>query len=353
MMLAWQGIVFALASAILFGTSTPLAKLLLGSGVSPWLLAGLLYFFSGLGLAVLLLGRRVTGIGTRETPLKKADLPWLIAVIITGGVVAPVLLMAGLAYTDASAAALLLNLEGVATIAIAWLIFHEAADTRIVIGAIAIIAGAILLSWQGSTGAISWGALGIAGASIAWAIDNNLTRRISNADPIQIAMIKGLVAGAVNLTLAVVSESVVPTVGQVAASGVIGFLGYGVSLVLFVLALRHLGAARTGAYFAVAPFVGVVIAVTLLSEPVTPRLISAGLLIGLGLWLHLTERHEHHHHHAFQDHEHGHTHDDHHQHEHTLGDPLGESHAHRHTHQPIVHGHPHYPDLHHEHPHKH
>ena len=351
-MFARRGIVLALISATLFGASTPSAKLLLGAGVSPWLLAGLLYFFSGLGLAILLLGRRLAGFEPSETPLKPADLPWLIAVVVTGGVVAPVLMMVGLANTDASAAALLLNVEGVATIAIAWFVFREAADIRIVIGAGAIIGGAVLLSWQGEGGQISWGALGIAGASIAWAIDNNLTRRISNADPIQIAMIKGLVAGAANLALAAMSDTAYLTLSEIAGSAAIGFLGYGVSLVMFVLALRQLGAARTGAYFAVAPFVGVLVAVTLLSEPITVRLILAGLLMGIGLWLHVSEHHEHHHHHAFQDHEHGHTHDEHHQHDHGPGDPSGEPHAHRHVHRPLIHAHPHYPDVHHEHSHE-
>ena len=350
---AQWGIVLALGSALLFGASTPMAKLLLGSGIDPWLLAGLLYFSAGVGLAASLLLRTLAGFGTREPPLNWNDLPWLLLVVVTGGLVAPVLLMVGLSTTEASAAALLLNLEGVATIAIAWFVFREGADRRIVIGASAIIAGAVLLSWQGSTGSISWGAIAIAGAAIAWAIDNNLTRKISGADPVQIAMIKGLVAGPANLVLAVINQPALPTAGQIAAAAGIGFVGYGVSLVWFVLALRHLGAARTGAYFALAPFVGVLLAVTVLSEPVTPRLIVAALLMGIGLWLHITEHHEHLHEHPVQEHEHMHTHDAHHRHEHGTNVASGEPHAHRHTHAPLIHGHPHYPDLHHQHGHKH
>jgi drug/metabolite transporter (DMT)-like permease len=353
LMLAWRSILYALGSAALFGASTPMAKLLLGSGVSPWLLAGLLYLGSGVGLAVVMCVRRLMGGRRQESPLMSGDLPWLIAAFVSGGLAAPVLLMIGLSSTEASTAALLLNLEGVATMAIAWLIFREGTDARIVIGALAIVGGAIILAWEGGPRGLSWAAVAIAAAAIAWAVDNNLTRKIANADPIQIAMIKGIVAGAANLALAIVDNAAVPAPGQIGASAAIGFFGYGVSLVLFVLALRHLGAARTGAYFAIAPFVGVVIAVTVLSEPVTPQLIVAGVLMGMGLWLHVSEHHEHQHQHAIQDHNHAHTHDEHHRHEHDRGDLPGEPHAHRHTHEPIVHGHPHYPDLHHEHPHRH
>jgi drug/metabolite transporter (DMT)-like permease len=352
-MVARRGIVYALGSAVLFGASTPMAKLLLGSGVSPWLLAGLLYLSSGVGLAVVMFARPLAAGRRQESPLLSRDLPWLIAAIVSGGIAAPVLLMIGLSSTEASTAALLLNLEVVATIAIAWFIFREGTDGRIVIGALAILSGAIILAWEGGPRGLSWGAVAIAAASIAWAVDNNLTRKISTADPVQVAMIKGIVAGVANLALATIDNAAVPAVDQIAASAAIGFFGYGVSLVLFVLALRHLGAARTGAYFAIAPFVGVVIAVTVLSEPFTPRLIVAGVLMAMGLWLHVSERHEHHHQHALQDHNHAHTHDEHHRHQHDRGDITGEPHAHRHTHEPIVHRHPHYPDLHHQHLHPH
>jgi drug/metabolite transporter (DMT)-like permease len=272
-------------------------------------------------------------------------------VILFGGVLGPVLLMLGLARTEAAAASLLLNLEGLATMAIAWIVFRESVDRRLLAGAFAILAGATLLSWQGGTAGIGWGALLIAGACLAWGIDNNLTRKLSAADPVQIAMLKGLVAGAVNLALALAHGATLPDAGTAAAAGAVGFVGYGVSLVMFVLALRHLGAARTGAYFSTAPFIGAALAVAMFGEAVTANLVAAALLMALGVYLHLTERHEHEHRHEATEHEHRHVHDAHHRHAHAANDPPDEPHAHRHRHAPLRHKHPHYPDLHHRHEH--
>ena len=352
-LLAWPWVPLALLSAALFGISTPFAKLLLGDGVSPWLLAGLLYFGSGLGLAILQAMRRASGLALAEAPLRRADLPWLVLVVLSGGAVAPVLLMLGLAMTTASSASLLLNLEGLATMALAWVLFGENVDRRLLAGAAAILAGAILLSWQGGPAGFGWGAAAIAGACLAWGLDNNLTRRLSAADPVQIAMIKGLAAGAVNLILALIVGAQLPTAGAIGGAALVGFIGYGVSLVLFVLGLRHLGAARAGAYFATAPFIGALVAIALLGEPLTFQLVLAGALMAIGLWLHLAEAHEHEHRHEAFEHEHRHAHDAHHQHSHGPGDPEGEPHSHAHRHLPLVHKHPHYPDLHHRHGHSH
>jgi drug/metabolite transporter (DMT)-like permease len=349
--IARGGIALALGSAALFGASTPIAKLLLGS-IDPWLLAGLLYLGSGAGLTLLRLGRGRLGDGSAEAPLARADLPWLAAAILAGGVVGPLLLMVGLRLTQASAASLLLNLEGLATLAIAWLAFREPVDRRLLVGAFAILAGAALLSWQGGRLGLGWGAVAIAGACLAWGIDNNLTRRIAAADPLQIALSKGLVAGAVNLGLALVGGAAWPSPGPLLAALVLGFFGYGVSLVLFVLALRQLGTARTGAYFATAPFLGALLAVLLLGDAVTPVLLAAALLMAIGLYLHLAERHEHDHVHEPAEHAHRHVHDAHHDHPHATGDPPGEPHSHWHRHAPLVHRHPHYPDLHHRHEHR-
>lgn len=348
--LIWPGAPLALASAALFGASTPFAKLLIGS-IDAWLLAGLLYLASGVGLALVLAFQRVLGLASREAPLRRRDLPWLVGVIAFGGGVGPVLLMLGLVTTSASTASLLLNLEGLATMAIAWIVFRENADRRILAGAGAILAGAMVLAWPADAIGIDWGALAIAGACLAWGIDNNLTRKLSAADPVQIAAIKGIAAGSVNLALALGRGAAVPVLGDTAAAAVVGFLGYGVSIVLFVFALRHLGAARTGAYFSTAPFIGAVIALALFAEPITMRLVVAGLLMGIGVWLHLTERHEHRHMHEVFEHEHRHTHDKHHRHDHAPDDPPGEPHTHPHRHGPLAHAHPHYPDLHHRHGH--
>ena len=345
------GIPLALASAVLFGASTPFAKLLLGL-VDPWLMAGLLYLGAGLGLAVLHLLRGILRLPAIEAPLRRSDVPWLGAVILMGGVLGPLLLMLGLAHTEAAAASLLLNLEGLATMGLAWVVFHEYVDRRLLLGAFSILAGAALLSWQGGA-SFHWSGLLIAGACLCWGIDNNLTRKLSSSDPVQIAMLKGLVAGTVNLTLAVWQGATLPSTGIVLAVGVVGLLGYGVSLALFVLGLRYLGAARTGAYFSLAPFVGAILAIPMLGEPLSVQLFVAGCLMGFGLWLHLAEQHEHEHAHELLEHEHRHSHDVHHQHEHAPNDPQGEPHSHWHRHAALVHRHPHYPDLHHRHGHKH
>lgn len=343
------GIAIALLSAVLFGASTPLAKMLLGN-VSPWAMAGLLYLGAGLGLAAVHLSRNALRLPAIEAPLRRSDLPWLAAVITAGGIVGPLFLMFGLARTDAAGASLLLNLEGLATMGIAWLVFRENVDRRLLFGAFAILVGAALLSWQGRA-SLDWGAVLIAGACLSWGIDNNLTRKLSSADPVQIAMLKGLIAGTVNVALAVAQGAVLPSAGTILAAGVVGFFGYGISLALFVLGLRHLGTARTGAYFSLAPFIGALLSLALLDEPVTVRLLTAGGLMAIGLWLHLTERHEHEHRHEAMEHEHRHTHDEHHQHAHGPDVAIGEPHSHWHRHEPLVHRHPHYPDLHHRHSH--
>lgn len=341
----------ALLSAALFGASTPAAKLLLGN-ISPWLLAGLLYLGSGVGLGAVLAVRHVRGQVGKEASLARSDLPWLAGAVAAGGVIGPVLLMLGLSTTPASNAALLLNLEGLATMGIAWVVFRENVDRRLLLGAFAILAGALLLSWNGGAAAgLGLGSLLIAGACFAWGVDNNLTRRISGADPLQIAAIKGIAAGLINVSIGAAQGAAMPPWSSVAAASMVGLLGYGVSLVCFVLALRHLGTARTGAYFSTAPFVGALLGVALLGDRVTLWLaLAAGLMI-LGLWLHLTEDHSHEHAHEGLEHEHAHTHDAHHQHDHGPHDPVGEPHTHRHRHRPLVHSHPHYPDLHHRHGH--
>jgi drug/metabolite transporter (DMT)-like permease len=338
----------ALGSAILFGASAPLSKLLIGS-IDPWLLAGILYLGAGIGLAFVHWGRPAIGLPNVEAPLQKSDLPWLGAVILFGGVLGPLFLMLGLSLTTAASGSLLLNLEGLTTMLIAWVIFRENVDRRLLLGAAAILAGAVLLSWNGAALRLDPGGLFIVAACLCWGIDNNLTRKLSSADPVQIAMIKGLVAGATNLALALFMGASLPSFGLVAAGALVGFLGIGVSLVLFMLGLRHLGTARTGAYFSLAPFIGAVLAILIFRDAVTPQLLLAGGLMALGLWLHLAERHDHMHAHEALEHEHVHSHDEHHQHSHT--GPVTEPHSHWHRHQPMRHKHPHYPDLHHRHGH--
>ena len=341
------GVSFALAAALLFGASTPFAKVLLGT-VDPVLLAGLLYLGSGCGLALCWWLRvRLQRADYQEASLKLPDLPWLAGAIFTGGVLGPVLLMVGLVLTPASSASLLLNLEGVFTTALAWFVCKEHFDRRIALGMAAITAGSFLLSWAGRPEVeVPWGAVAILGACLAWGIDNNLTRRVAAGDPVQIAGLKGCIAGTVNLTLAWVAGAHLPGFSTVAMVAVVGFLGYGVSLTLFVAALRHLGTARTGAYFSLAPFIGATLSLLVLGESLTVSFVVAAALMGIGVWLYLTEQHEHQHEHELLEHDHRHVHDAHHLHGHSE-----EPHSHPHIHQGVRHIHPHYPDIHHRHGH--
>jgi drug/metabolite transporter (DMT)-like permease len=336
-----RAIAFALIAAALFGASTPLAKLLLGA-TSPLLLAGLLYLGAGVGLLVWLRGR--------PKPIGRGDWPWLGAAVVAGGIAGPALLMFGLARTDGATASLLLNLEAVFTAVIAWLAFRENVDRRVFAGMVLIVAGGALLSFEGRPN-LNPGMVLIAGACLAWALDNNLTRRISGGDAATLACIKGLVAGSANLSLALLQGASLPAAGVVAAAGALGLLGYGVSLALFIVALRDLGAARTAAYFSVAPFFGAALALLALGDAAGWTFWVAALLMALGVWLHLSERHRHAHLHEPMAHEHEHVHDEHHRHEHGFAWDGREPHSHAHQHGALSHSHSHHPDLHHRHRH--
>jgi len=334
-----------MAAALLFGAGTPLAKQLL-TGVDPWMLAGLLYLGSGLGLGAWRLVRRA-----EPVQLPAGQWVWLEGAVLAGGVVGPLLLMFGLTRMPASGASLLLNAEGVFTALLAWFAFKENFDRRIALGMLAIVAGAAVLSWPGEAqfGA-AWPALAVLGACGAWAVDNNLTRKVALNDATWIAAVKGLSAGSVNLLLALGSGSKLPSAPLVASGMALGLAAYGISLVLFVIGLRHLGTARTGAYFSVAPFFGAILAVTWLGEPITAALLVAGALMALGLWLHLSETHEHGHTREAIVHAHEHEHDSHHAHTHAEGE-TAPRHSHMHHHEVLTHSHGHFPEAHHRHSH--
>ena len=320
-----RNVLFALLAAALFGASTPFAKLLVGN-MPPVLLAGLLYLGSGLGLTLI---RLVRDRGWQASGLTRAEWPWLLGAIFFGGVAGPVALMFGLMTTSGSSASLLLNLEAVLTAAIAWAVFKENADKRIVLGMAAIVAGSLVLSWpeQGTRSGNWLGPVLVGVACLCWAIDNNLTRKVSASDALFIASSKGMVAGLANTLLALTLGAGLPSAIITLQTMTVGLLGYGFSLVMFVLALRGLGTARTGAYFSTAPFVGALIALLVLGESAGPQFWIAVLLMGIGVWLHLTEKHEH-------EHEHG---------------PL--DYEHTRTHEKIRHSHDHYPDIYHRHGH--
>lgn len=341
----------ALAAALLFGASTPLAKLLVGE-MSPLLLAGLLYLGSGIGLAALLSLRRLRPANeARHLHIPRREWPWLLGAIAFGGMLGPALLMWGLTSTDGATASLLLNIEGVLTAVLAWVVFKENADRRIVLGMAAIVAGGVLLSLEPAGVTLSPGALLIGAACLCWAIDNNLTRKVSTNDAMLVACLKGLLAGACNTGLALAAGAELPVAHGAGAAMLVGFLGYGLSLTLFVVGLRTLGTARTGAYFSVAPLFGVALSLAIWPEPPSPLFWAAAGLMAFGVWLHIRERHEHEHTHEPLEHTHRHRHDEHHRHEHAFAWDGKEPHVHPHRHEALTHRHPHYPDIHHRHGH--
>lgn len=344
-----RDIFYALLAAALFGASTPFAKVLVGED-SPVVVAGLLYLGSGIGLTLI---RFFRDRGWQSPNLTIAEWPWLLGAIFFGGVLGPIALLIGLGHTTGSIASLLLNLEAVLTAVIAWVVFRESADKHIVLGMVAIVLGGIVLSWQTDVDASSnwFGPVLIAMACLCWAIDNNLTRKVSASDALFIAGVKGLIAGTVNSLLALLLGLSLPAGLVVFSTMTLGLMGYGLSLVLFVLALRGLGTARTGAYFSTAPFIGAAISVVLMGDATGGLFWLAACLMAVGVWIHLTENHEHEHDHEPIDHEHGHTHDIHHQHIHDFAWDGQEPHVHRHVHAEVTHKHPHFPDIHHRHTH--
>jgi drug/metabolite transporter (DMT)-like permease len=348
-MVGRSGVIAALASALLFGLTTPIAKQLL-SGTQPFLIAGLLYLGSGIGVTLL---RLAQDRGWSATGLTRRDWPWVALSTLVGGVIAPALLMTGLARADAASAALLLNLEVVFTAALAWVVFGEPAGSRVVWGLVAIFGGGLALVWptRFSPGGNLTALLFIVAACFCWALDNNLTRKISASDARILAAIKGLVAGSTNTAIAFAAGASVPPSSHTLMALLIGFLGYGLSLVLFIVALRQLGAARTGAYFATAPFIGAVVAMMLYGEPGQSDFWLAAACMAVGVWLHVTEHHEHEHTHEPLVHSHAHSHDEHHQHEHDFDWDGNEPHTHEHAHGWLRHSHAHFPDIHHRHGH--
>jgi drug/metabolite transporter (DMT)-like permease len=282
---------YGLLAAALFGASTPLAKLSI-QGIQPLMLAGLLYLGSGVGLMIA-----ISFIGVSKfkelklSELGRSEILYLLGAIVFGGMLAPVLLMIGLTRVAGAIASLLLNLEGALTALIACLVFHERYERRLVIGLIFIVSGGIVLASAGQNnfqGSLT-GILFIAGACASWAIDNNFTNQVKSIDAPILAAVKGLSSGIVNVTLALIVGQTFPTIGKTAVAAAIGFVGYGLSLVFFILSLRRIGAARTSAYFSTAPFVGAALSLAFLHEPMHLRLGIAGALMAVGVYLHLTE----------------------------------------------------------------
>jgi drug/metabolite transporter (DMT)-like permease len=338
----------ALAAAALFGVATPIAKLLLPA-TGALLLAALLYAGAGIGLAALGLARRVGGRATREAPLRREDVPLLLGVVLSGGIVAPVLLLLGLERLPAADASLLLNLEAPFTVLLAVALFGEHVGARAVTAIALIVLGACTLgAGPAPLGGRFGGTALVAAACLAWAVDNNLTQRLSLRDPIAIARVKAIAAGGFNLVLALAAGHALPAAPRVAGALALGSVSYGLSIALAVRAMALLGAARQAALFAVAPFVGAVASALLLGEEVN---LLGGAVMGVGVALLARERHEHTHVHEPIEHDHVHVHDEHHDHEHAGAVDPGEPHSHVHRHERLTHAHPHVSDVHHRHRH--
>ena len=342
----------ALLAAVLFGAGTPLSKILLGT-IDPLVLAGLLYGGAGLAATLVLAWLLRRGrVGSLRFTLREGLA--LAGSVLAGGVMAPVLMMHGLHRSAAGTASLLLNVEAVATSLLAALVFHEAVGRRIWIAVALVTAGAIVLAWQpGQPHAISIGLLAVVGACFLWGVDNNLTRLVSSKDPMAIVAVKGWVAGAVSLGLARAIDVDFPPLPISTGALAVGSVSFGFSIALFIRALRALGAARTGALFGTAPFMGALLSWMLLNERPDWGALAALPLMGAGAFLLLTESHRHVHHHPELVHEHSHRHDDaHHDHVHQPDqERTTEAHTHLHRHPPMTHNHTHAPDLHHRHRH--
>jgi len=304
-----MGVAFALAAAILFGATVPLTKELLGN-LPPLTLAALLYLGCGVGLALVILLRRAAGVRLR---FSRRHLGLLVVSLVSGGIVAPILFVTGLARTSAVSAALMLNLEVVFTVALARFVLRETVGGKRLLGMIFVVVGAVFLSLAASAPlSFSWhlGDVLVAGAALGWALDNIVTRRIADSDALVIASMKGLVAGVVDLGIlrAYDGSLSIPLTPALAAL-LVGFVGYGLSLLFFVLALRTLGAARTSSYFASAPFVGAALAAGSGQTSVTGIMGAAFVLALLGIVLMTVKwpkgRHRHWHRH---DHGHAHAH---------------------------------------------
>jgi drug/metabolite transporter (DMT)-like permease len=340
-----------LLAAVLFGASAPLAKLLLGD-IQPVMLAGLLYLGSGIGLGLLHLATRVkTKPDAVEARLKGKDYAWLTGAVLAGGIAAPILLLVSLQKTPASTASLLLNFEAVATAVIAWLIFREAIGRRALLAILLITVAGILLSLDtsGSWG-FSLGALGILTACLFWGLDNNFTRNISSKDPVVITLVKGLAGGTFSILLALLLGNSLPGAGKLLAALALGSLSYGASIVLFIRAMRGMGAARTSALFNISPLVGVILSIVLLSDMPGWMFFVTIPILATGAVLLMTESHTHAHLHWAVTHEHAHNHSDGH-HTHSHDGVVSGSHSHLHEHEEVTHAHVHLPDTHHRHAH--
>ena len=341
-----RGVALAALAALAFGVTTPIVARF-GRGVGPLSTAALLYA----GAALMALGLRLTA-RTRQAPVRRSDLRRLVPIAIIGAAIAPTLLAWGLQRSGGTTGALLLNLEAVFTVALARALYREPIGPRVAIAVAAMAIGGAALTID-AMDATAWGlagALAVVGATAAWALDNTLTRPLAERDPLEIILVKAGLGAALTggAALAWGEPAITPTAALVLLA--CGATGYGLSLRLYLLAQRRIGAARTGSVFALAPFVGAALAWGLGDRTAGPwTLVAVGLFV-LGVALHVLEDHAHAHEHPPLEHDHVHRHDDGH-HDHVHEPAVRGEHAHRHAHAYARHSHAHAPDLHHDHPH--
>ena len=341
---------FAILAAVLYGISSPVAKILLNT-TSPELMAALLYLGAGIGMFAVNLVTRARNREQKEAPLAKKDLPFVIGMILLD-IAAPILLMLGLSLTTAANASLLNNFEIVVTALVALLIFREAIGRRLWIAIVLIVAGSVLLTVEDmSSFSFSAGSILVILACVCWGVENNCTRMLSLKNPMQIVVVKGFGAGFGALLIAALASGMQTDLVSVVAALVLGFFAYGLSIYLYVRAQRDLGAARTSAFYAVAPFIGAGISFAVFRTPLTPLFALAAGIMVLGAYFAATGGHTHFHIHERMIHEHRHRHDDGH-HSHVHDPPVFEEHSHEHTHERLEHDHPHGADMHHVHVHE-
>lgn len=340
------GVSLAIAAAVAFGLTTPVIAWA-SHDAGPLTTAALLYAGAAAAALAMRAGGRPSG-----SPLGRRDAPRLIAVALTGAAIAPVCLAWGLARAGATAGSLTLNLEAVLTVLLAWIVYREPLGRRVIL-AVAIMAGAgALLVLDASTRdtADLLGTIAVGVATLAWAIDNTLTRPLAQRDPLHVIAAKGTLGVLLTGTIAIVRGEAVPPTATIAALLACGATGYGISLRLYLLAQRRIGAARTGSVFALAPFVGAAVAWVLGDRDASVLTAIAAGGFGLGVYLHVSERHAHAHVHQAVAHAHAHRHDDSH-HEHAHDPPVAGEHTHHHVHDHLAHTHDHAPDVHHDHDH--
>jgi drug/metabolite transporter (DMT)-like permease len=344
---ALKGGLLALLAATLFGLSTPMVQSL-GKGVGSFTTAALLY--AGAAAVSWVLRRPAA----KEAGIQKNDWPRLFAMAATGAVIGPVALAWGLQHTSGSSASLMLTLEAVFTAVLAWRWYGETLDKRVVWAVFLLLAGGVVLvAEQGALGQVQlWGLLAVMLATVAWGVDNTLSRGVANRDPGQVVLVKATLGAMCTVALAYLFGESVPLAVTAIGLVIIGATGYGLSLRFYLLAQRTFGAARTGSVFAFAPFIGAIGAFAMGDRSGSALMIMAGALMLLGVLLHLMETHAHEHTHEPLEHEHSHRHDDgHHDHVHELMPTV--PHNHRHKHEPVTHSHAHVPDAHHGHGHWH